>query len=55
VRPVKAYGKSAPPNMQRILARIKTVGAGRVVRTTSFQFERNTHFQANLRFEKSSD
>jgi hypothetical protein len=25
--------------MQRILARIKTVGAARVVRTTSFQFE----------------
>ncbi len=28
--------------MQRILARIKTVGAGRVVRTTSFQLERST-------------
>jgi hypothetical protein len=25
--------------MQRILARTKTVGAARVVRTTSFQFE----------------
>ena len=40
-----AYGKPAPPNMQRIQAWIKTVGAARVVRTTSFQFELSTRGQ----------
>src|ERR1039457_75348 len=47
VKPAKAYGKPAPPNMQRILARIKTVGIARVVRTTSFLFETSTRGQAS--------
>jgi hypothetical protein len=34
--------------MQRILARIKAVGAARVVRTTSFQFELTMRGQAIL-------
>ena len=50
-----AYGKSAPPNTQRIQAWIKTVGAARVVRTTSFQFESNMRGQVIREAKNVSD
>jgi len=47
VKPAKAYGKSAPPNMQRLLASKKTVAAARVVRTATFQSKSSMGVQGN--------